>query len=49
MKVIGVHPLHDFKLEVTFIDGVSGMIDLKNFISQGIFSVLQNEGEVCGA
>ena len=43
MKVISVNPLHDYKLQVTFDDGVSGIIDLKNFIENGIFSILQNE------
>lgn len=43
MKVIGVSPLPDYKLQVTFDDGVSGIVDLKDFIKNGIFSVLQNE------
>jgi len=43
MKVISLNPLHDYKLQVTFDDGVSGIIDLKNFIENGIFSILQNE------
>ena len=43
MKVISVNPLHDYKLQVTFDDGVSGVVDLKNFIKNGIFSILQNE------
>ncbi|HEY5325862.1 MAG TPA: DUF2442 domain-containing protein [Mucilaginibacter sp.] len=43
MKVINVNPLNDYKLQVSFDDDVSGIIDLKNFIANGIFSVLQNE------
>jgi len=43
MKVISLNPLHDYKLQVTFDDGVSGVVDLKNFIKNGIFSILQNE------
>ncbi len=43
MKVISVNPLQDYQLQVTFDDGVSGVINLKNFIEKGIFSVLQNE------
>ena len=44
MKVISGNPFHDYKLQVTFDDGVSGIIDLKSFVENGIFSVLQNEG-----
>ncbi len=43
MKVVNVHPLPDYKLQVSFDDGVSGLIDLKTYIEHGIFSVLQNE------
>jgi hypothetical protein len=43
MKVIGVNPLQGYQLQVTFDDGVSGVIDLKRFIENGVFSVLQNE------
>ena len=43
MKVISVNPLQDYQLQVTFDDGVSGVIALKSFIEKGIFSVLQNE------
>ena len=43
MKAISVNPLHDYKLQVSFDDGVSGIISLKDFIKNGIFSVLQNE------
>jgi uncharacterized protein DUF2442 len=43
MKVISVNPLHNYKLQVSFDDGVSGIIDLKDFVINGIFSVLQND------
>jgi hypothetical protein len=44
MKVVDVNSLLGYKLQVTFDDGVSGVIDLIDFIKIGIFSVLQNEG-----
>ena len=40
MKVTGVTALDDYKLQVTFDDGVSGTIYLKDFIKNGIFSIL---------
>lgn len=43
MKIISVKPLPDFKLQATFDDGVSGVVDLKEFVKHGIFSVLQTE------
>ncbi len=43
MKVVSVDPLHNYKLKVTFDDDVSGIIDLKKFIQNGVFSILQNE------
>jgi hypothetical protein len=43
MKIISVKPLPDFKLQIAFDDGVSGRIDLKEYVRYGIFSVLQNE------
>jgi hypothetical protein len=44
MEAVRVNALHDYKLQVTFDDGVSGIIDLKRFMENGIFSVLQKEG-----
>jgi hypothetical protein len=41
MEIISVKPMPDFKLQVTFDDGVCGVIDLKEYIKHGIFSVLQ--------
>jgi hypothetical protein len=43
MKIVSVKPLPDFKLQATFDDGVCGIIDLKEYVKQGIFSVLQTE------
>jgi hypothetical protein len=43
MKVSSVRPLPGYQLNVVFDDGVSGTIDLKNFIETGIFSVLKDE------
>jgi hypothetical protein len=42
MKVISVEPLSDYRLRITFDDGISGMIDLKDFVKIGVFSSLQN-------
>lgn len=43
MKVVSVNPLEGYRLHVVFEDGVSGTIELKDFISRGIFSVLKDE------
>jgi len=43
MIVTTVYSLPEYKLHVTFDDGVSGIIDLKTFVENGIFSVLKNE------
>lgn len=42
MKAVTVNALPGYKLEVTFDDGVSGVIDLKDFIGKGIFLDLKN-------
>ena len=42
MKVINVNAIPEYKLQVTFDDGVSGIIDLKDFIGKGVFSDLKN-------
>jgi hypothetical protein len=39
MKVINVKALDGYKLEITFDDGVSGTIDLENFIGNGLCSI----------
>lgn len=43
MKITQVNPLSEYKLKTTFDDGVSGIINLKDFITHGIFKVLQNQ------
>jgi hypothetical protein len=43
MKVVSVFPLPNYQLEVSFEDGVFGIISLANFLQTGIFSVLQDE------
>jgi len=43
MKVTDVTVIPEYKLKVTFDDGVSGIIDLKDFIGSGIFSILKDE------
>ena len=42
MKAISVIALSGYKLQVIFDDGVSGVIDLKDFIGKGVFSGLKN-------
>ncbi len=42
MKVIKVDAMPDYKLQVTFNDGITGMVNLKSFIETGIFSELKN-------
>ena len=45
MLVATVIPVNDYKLEVSFDDSISGIIDLKSFIDteSGIFKVLLNK------
>jgi hypothetical protein len=43
MKVISVNANPAYKLKVVFGDGVSGIIDLSDFIANGIFSSLKDE------
>lgn len=43
MKAISVNAMPGYKLQVTFDDGVSGVVDLKDFIGHGVFSDLKNE------
>jgi Protein of unknown function (DUF2442) len=44
MKAIDVVVVPEYKVKVTFDDGVSGIIDLQQFIEIGIFSALKNKG-----
>jgi hypothetical protein len=43
MKAVSVTTIPGYKLQVTFDDGVAGVIDLKDFIETGIFSGLKDE------
>ena len=43
MKVTSVRPAKGYKVDVVFDDGVSGIINLKEFVTQGIFSDLKDE------
>ncbi len=43
MKVVSILPLPNYILNVSFEDGVSGILDLKSFVQKGVFSVLQDE------
>lgn len=43
MKVTQVRAQPGFKLHVVFDDSVSGTIDLKSFVKNGVFSILQRE------
>ena len=42
MEIVQVVPLADYKLKITFTDGVTGFIDLRNYVTTGVFSVLQD-------
>jgi hypothetical protein len=42
MKINSVTALTGFRLQVMFDDGVSGIIDLSDFIETGIFSSLKD-------
>lgn len=43
MKVISLTPQPKYKLEVTFDDGVSGVVDLEDLVQKGVFQVLKDE------
>ena len=43
MKIINVNAISEYRLQVTYDDGVSGIVNLKDFIENGIFSDLKNE------
>jgi hypothetical protein len=45
MKVKEVKYLSDYNISVSFDDGVTGIVDLENFISKGIFAVLKNKAK----
>lgn len=43
MKALEVKPLPNYKLFISFDDGVSGILELSNLIKKGIFKVLKDE------
>lgn len=43
MKITDIAVVPEYKLKVSFDDGVSGVIDLKDFTENGIFSVLKDK------
>ena len=43
MKVISLIPQPKYKLEITFEDGVSGVVDLKDLLQTTVFGVLKDE------
>lgn len=42
-KIINVKPEKNYHLKVEFEDGISGSVDLSEFINSGIFKVLKDE------
>ncbi len=43
MKAVSVIPLPEYQLQVTFDDGVCGVVDLKDLLKTTVFSVLKDE------
>ncbi len=43
MKVISLIPQPKYKLQITFDDGVCGVVDLEDLVQKGIFQVLKDE------
>lgn len=43
MKVISLIPLLKYQLQITFDDGISGIVDLNGLMQKGIFKKLQDE------
>lgn len=43
MKAVSVIPLPKYQLQVTFDDGVCGVVDLKDLLQTTVFSVLKDE------
>jgi len=43
MKVLSVKPISGYQLNVVFDDGISGMIDLTEYIGNGIFAPLKDK------
>ncbi|HLD54373.1 MAG TPA: DUF2442 domain-containing protein [Sediminibacterium sp.] len=45
MKVKEVKYLSDYTIRVSFDDGVTGIVNLKDFISKGIFAILKDKAK----
>ncbi|MBA4259668.1 MAG: hypothetical protein C0446_10930 [Chitinophaga sp.] len=45
MKVKEVKYLSDYTISVSFDDGVTGIVNLENFISNGIFAILKDKAK----
>jgi hypothetical protein len=43
MKITEVKYLSDYKIELSFEDGVSGSIDLSELVEEGIFMILKDK------
>jgi hypothetical protein len=43
MKVLRVRALPGYQLNVAFDDGISGVIDLTDFVNKGIFAILKDK------
>ena len=43
MRITNVNTMPGYKVQVAFDDGVSGVINLKEFVAKGIFSDLRDE------
>lgn len=43
MKAVDVKALNDYRINVVFADGVSGVVDLSDLVQKGIFQKLKDE------
>ena len=43
-RVTKVHVLPDYRLELTFDDGVSGTVDLSTLVGKGVFALWRDYG-----
>jgi hypothetical protein len=44
-NIIDVKPVGQYKISVTFEDGVSGVIDLSDLIGKGVFAAIKDPRE----
>lgn len=42
-KVISIYPLSDYKLQLSFEDGLEKVVDLRPYIGKGIAAALEDE------